>query len=94
MKPRLVNTNPFPLAGTGNRFLHLASISRGLREYMCFIDLSTEKIYVEEITGASLSQIKDSELLDELESFLQESGILVARPWQQIRELLQKGTGK
>lgn len=75
---KLVNTNRFILAGTNNRFLHVATIVDGLHEFMCMYDLYTQKLYIEEITGGHLEFIQDDALANALAEFLRESGVLDA----------------
>lgn len=67
---KLINSNRFYLNNTSNRFLHLASVSYGLREFICFADVETTQIYIEEVTGGSLSFIADDSLAEELNNFL------------------------
>lgn len=71
-----MNTNRFYLEGTNRRFLHLASVSAGVKEYMCFIDNLTQKTYIEEISGGHLEFIEDDFLAFELSKFLEEEGVL------------------
>jgi len=64
----------------------MATIHYSVREFICFADLDTPGlIYVEEVTGGSLSRIEDDKLAEELEAFLEERGILDIRPWEQLR---------
>ena len=73
---RLISTNRYYLPGTANRFLHLATIQYGLREFMCFNDIQTQKTYIEEITGGHLSFIEDDSLAEALTNFLTEQKVL------------------
>lgn len=73
---KLINTNRFYLTGTNNRFLHVASVSDGLREYMCFHDRILKKTYIEEITGGHLEFISDDKLAQEIFDFLVDVKIL------------------
>lgn len=73
---KLLDTNRFYLKGTNNRFLHLASISEGLKEYMCFADVKTSKLYIEQITGGHLEFIDDDILAKALFDYLEYSGVL------------------
>lgn len=73
---KLVNTNRFYLAGTSNRFLHVATIARGLKEYIHFIDRVTGQSYIEEITGGHLEKIRDDNEWNEVAEFLAECGFL------------------
>lgn len=71
----IVNTNLFVLPGTDSRFIHLASVHDGLREYMCFLDGVTQKCYIEEITGGSLKFIEDDNLAFDLAKFCDDKKI-------------------
>ena len=72
----LANNNRFDLPGTDGRFLHLATIHKSVREFMCFADKHYGKIYIEEITGGNLSFIKDDSLVESITEFLRERGVL------------------
>ena len=73
---KLINSNRFSLAGTSGAWLHLATVSEGVREFMCFAELKTRKIYIEEATGGSLQFIEDDALAEGIHSFLTERGVL------------------
>lgn len=73
---KLLNTNRFYLAGTNKSYIHLATISSGLKEIMCFANTKTSKIYIEEITGGQLSFIEDDSLVEDVVRFLTELKIL------------------
>lgn len=78
---KLVNSNRFYLAGTNKRFLHLATVHNGVREYMCFADRSTRRIYIEEITGGNLQFVDDDMLVHDISNFLKEKKILdISKP--------------
>lgn len=81
MRFRFLDTNLFFLPGAGTRFVHIASIEYGVREFMLFVDSLTEKMYLEEITGGHLEQITDNQLLDDLEKFVTAANLLRPRPW-------------
>jgi hypothetical protein len=72
----LVDSNRFYLPGTNKRFLHLASVREGIREFVCFADLRTRKVYIEEDSGHSLEFIEDDSLVEELHSYLKDKHIL------------------
>lgn len=76
MRLRLVDSNLFYLKGTKNKFLHLATIHRGAREFVCFMGIPTRQVYIEEITGGHLKRIEDTGLATELEVFCQSTGII------------------
>ena len=73
---KLLDSNRFCLQGTANQFLHIATVANGVREYMCFCDLKTQKVYIEEITGGHLEFIDDDSLAEGIAEFLRESGVL------------------
>ena len=50
--------------------MHLATVHDNFREFMCFIDKQTQKVYIEEISGGSLQFIEDDQLAHELAAFL------------------------
>jgi hypothetical protein len=77
MRFLLKDSNRFYLPGTRKRFLHLASVNYGLREYVCFADRLTIDIYIEEITGGCSPQlVEDDKLVEAIEEFLKGKGIL------------------
>lgn len=78
---KLINTNKFYLKGTNNRFLHLATIEDGPKEYMCFYDKRTSSMYIEEITGGTLMFIQDEQLAFELTKFLEYNKVIdISKP--------------
>jgi hypothetical protein len=90
---KLINTNRFYLnvPHEQNIWLHLATIHHNLREFMCFQDKTTQHIYIEEITGGTLSQIQDDSLFFELENYLQYNKILdINKPMLSDQEWLYR----
>lgn len=90
---KVVNSNRFYLKGTQSRFLHLATVENGSREFMCFQDLLTQNTYIEEITGGTLQFIQDDSLAFELAKFLEYSKITtISKPtlpdsvWKPLNE--------
>ena len=73
---KLLNTNRFYLAGTNKHFVHLATVTYNIREFMCFVDTISQKVYIEEISGGHLEFIEDDSLAQALASFLTEAKIL------------------
>ena len=73
---KLINSNRFSLPGTSGAWLHLATVNEGVREFMCFAEVKTRKIYVEEITGGNLQFIEDDALAEGIHNFLTELGLL------------------
>ncbi len=77
MNFKLINSNRFYLPGTNSRFLHIATVQRSIKEYLCFADTTTSKIYIEEITGgAGPFFIEDEKEAEAIHNFLTEKGIL------------------
>jgi len=71
---KLLDTNRYWLPGLEKRALHIASLSDGLHEYMCFS--VSGKIYIEEITGGHLEFIDDDSLAAALSDFLTHNKVL------------------
>tara|TARA_Y100001963_G_C6747110_1_gene432182 strand:- start:24 stop:326 length:303 start_codon:yes stop_codon:yes gene_type:complete len=63
----------------GGPWLHIATVVRGLKEYMCFKHTPTDKVYIEEIDGKSpnlFKQISSQSEFDDIKNFLLEKGLL------------------
>lgn len=75
---KLLNSNRYELPGTNGRWIHLASLQDNfsLKEYICFIDRTTNKCYIEEIDFQGLHLIDDDNLINDLKQFLDENKIL------------------
>lgn len=75
---KLIDTNRtyLPVQGASKRWLHLATVHDGVREFMCFADRVSNQIYIEEITGGHLSRIEDDSLAEALADYLRDKGIL------------------
>lgn len=73
---KLINSNRFYLAGTSTRFLHLATVHNGVREFMCFVDRFSRQVYIEEITGGQLEFINDDSLAQGISDFLTDKNLL------------------
>ena len=54
------------------RWEHRATIGRNAREYMVFVDQLKQVLYIEEITGGHLEEIKDDSLFEALLNFVTE----------------------
>jgi hypothetical protein len=67
---KLLNTNRYYLKGTSNRFIHIATIANGVREFVAFFDSIGKQLFIEEISGGSLEFISDDSLAKELSDFL------------------------
>lgn len=88
---KLLNTNRFPLAIEKEtnylpyyRFDHRATIGYNLREFMIFIDNGTPYkescVYIEEITGGHLEQIKDDSLHEAIAKFIDDHNLCLILP--------------
>jgi hypothetical protein len=75
MRMLLISRKQYPLAGTSNRFHHLATVHYGVREFIYFLDIATQQTYIEEITGGHLEKVDDDELWYAIGNFLQEQGV-------------------
>jgi len=63
----------------GGPWIHLATIVRGFKEYMCFKHQPTELVYIEEVDPTHptlLKKIQDQTEFKDLEEFLTLRGIL------------------
>ncbi len=72
---KLTDQTQFILPRTHDRFVHLATISSGIREFMYFLDKKKGTTYIEEITGGSLNLITDEFLWFSLYKFLEDNKI-------------------
>jgi hypothetical protein len=62
-----------------NRWLHVATVVRGMKEYCAFVDAQTNSFYIEEVDPASPNlfvKIKDKQEWADLYHFLKESGVM------------------
>jgi len=75
---KLINTNRFylPCPQDPKGWLHLATIQDSVREYMCFVETCTQKVFIESITGGSLEFIQDDSKVEEINEFLKFHNIL------------------
>ena len=71
---KLTDTSIFRMKGT-DTFYHLATIQHGVREYICMIEKVTQRCYIEEVTGGTLSFIEDDSLAIALSKFCEEQGV-------------------
>ena len=76
---KLLDSNLFPLPNSNGRFVHLASIGDDFKEYIAFVDRSTGKCYIEDITGGNLTFIEDDHLAEDLSDFLNNKSLLDPR---------------
>ena len=76
---KVVDRKVYPLPGTNNRFYHIATIRKGLREFMFFTDMYQSTSYIEEVTGGHLDVITDESLWQSLANFLEEEGLRTIR---------------
>lgn len=73
---QVLNSNRFYLPGAEGEVLHLASIAKGLREFVCFYQRRGHNLYLEEITGGQLRKIEEESLWNDLYIFLAHKGFL------------------
>ena len=72
---KLLNSNRFYLPGQ-TEFLHLASVSDGVKEYICFANVHNQKVYIEDISNGSPSFIEDDFLVEAIADFLTRKKVL------------------
>jgi len=54
------------------RFEHVVSVGKGLREFMGYLDRSTLKVHLCEITGGTVREIEEESLFDDLYDYLKD----------------------
>lgn len=61
----------------GGPWIHLATATRGFKEYVCLLHEPTQEVYVEEIsTTGHFSKIEDESLWQDLVKFLVSKGVV------------------
>lgn len=89
---QLADTNRFFLEGTNKQFLHIATVLEGVREYMCFANVNTNEVYIEEVTGGHLEFIEDDALATALHDFLVDRKVLLMdKPLLADNDWLRRG---
>ena len=89
---KLMDSNRFWLPGTDKKYIHLASVSHGVHEYLCFANAETNQVYIEEVTGGHLEFIEDDALAEEIQQFLiHHKVLLMARPLLSDDDWLRRG---
>lgn len=83
---KLIDTNRYFLEGTRNNFIHIASIGRGLREFVLLLERSTKKVYLNEITGGNLEYIDDDSLYEDLMNFVEEKKLVTIEADKDIKD--------
>ena len=79
---KIINSNreflkTFDLQGREQkRFLHLATIHEGVREFVCLADTITTQLYINEVIGSQFETIEDESLFESLRNLLFEADIL------------------
>ena len=69
---KLYDSDQYALPNTNNRFIHIATLTKGFKTYLYFIDIETQKRYIEDFTLGQLEFIEDNQLAQELENFIHE----------------------
>lgn len=93
---KLIDSNRFFLPGTQDKYLHLATVHNNCREYMCFANIETKKLYIEEITGGiGPLFINDDILAFELTKFIEDKGLIdMSKPLLTDTNWLKNGKNK
>ena len=88
LKYKLLDTKKFFLQvnGAERRFLHMATVGSGLREYILLMDTVTKKVYLNDITGGRLEEIESDDEFKEIYAFLYDKGIVIHRTDGQKQE--------
>ena len=75
------------LATNGRPYIHLATVKRGLKEYVAYLDEKLNRVWIEQIDPVSLklTQIQDDNEWSDLKDFLYASGCLQIGINQDIR---------
>jgi hypothetical protein len=76
-KFELVDDKKYALQGTKGRFIHMATVRGGLREFVLLQDQALGDIYLNEITAGGVDVIEDDELFKAVYAFLLEHDIVV-----------------
>ena len=76
-KFELIDSQKYALQGTKGRFLHMATVRGGLREFVLLQDQALGDIYLNEVTAGGVEMIEDDELVEAVYAFLNEQGITV-----------------
>lgn len=61
----------------GTEWLHLGTVKRGLKEYVCFKRPGEKKCYIEEIKSDGFYTIEDENEFQDLYKFLLTNGVLL-----------------
>lgn len=93
MRFTVKDTNVFPLPGN-KHLLHIATIGYSLREFVAMLDISTQKLYIEELVleskdferdvWANFKFIEDDNLARDLAAFCQEKQVLDMKKIQEV----------
>jgi len=70
---KIINSNRFHLPNTDKKYLHLATVTDRMREYICFLEMSTNKMFIEEITTGQLEYVFDESIVEEIATLLHEA---------------------
>jgi hypothetical protein len=72
----------------GGPWLHLATVVRGFKEYCCFKNQTTHKVYIEEVDPSSkylFKRIEDESEFQDLRRFLEQKAILAVATGKEIK---------
>jgi hypothetical protein len=64
---------------TGRHYVHLATVTRGFKEYMAYLDRDTNEIWIDELDPKEpwlLKVIKDDNEWNDIRNFLEEAKLL------------------
>ena len=72
----------------GGPWLHLATVVRGLKEYICIKHQISQKVYIEEVDPTSkflFKKIEDENEFQDLRRFLEQKAILAVATGKEIK---------
>lgn len=78
MEFRTKDSNKYwlPVANAPYRWLHIATIQNNYnREFLLFMDVVTNKVYIEEVVGGGLTFIEDDELVKSINFYAEVMGL-------------------
>ena len=88
-KFELVDDKKYALQGTKGRFIHMATVRGGLREFVLLQDQALGDIYLNEVTAGGVEMIEDDSLFKAVYAFLLEHDVVVYRLDEEREEELK-----
>lgn len=73
---------------SGRPYIHLATVKRGLKEYMAYVDEKQNRVWIEELDPSEpflLKQIADDHEWADVRDFMFASGLLLIKVGEEIK---------